>query len=276
MTDDRRKQILEMIAKLSKITKESNAFQGEINNAAAKIQELMDKYSITSMEVDEVVAKGDDNEFKAAFESKFAEYQVKGIVKWHWDLAAIIARMTHTKSYCTSYGRRGTFVFFGEKVNTEVATQLFIEWVQVIEMMAISALDDYWKVVMKKYDYKGWLKSKKDKELHHGKWPGYQDKFMNTVPYEERTTYFKSSWLQGCVDGLSHAVSEQEDSRNKEVGSAIVLYTEKVDEAYALMKKGMRFRSAHVAGGRVGSGAGYQSGYKTGKGLNLTRKKIGD
>ena len=268
MTEDRRKQILEMIAKLSRITRESNAFQGEIENAASKIQELMDKYSITQDMVDEVNASSNSRELEREFESKSADYCVRGIVRWHWDLAGVIARITHTRHYCRSYKRTGTFVFFGEQANVEVATALFIEWVQVIEMMAVSALDDRWKYLMKKYDYNGWLMEKKER--------GYADeKFMDSVPFEERTTYFKSSWLQGCVDGIRCAVSKQEELREEKVGTAIVLYQDKVDEAYAIMAKEQKFSRVSVSSPKLYSSQGYEGGYKVGKGITLNSKKIG-
>lgn len=267
MTEDRRKQILEMIAKLSRITKESNAFQGEIENAASKIQELMDKYSITQGEVDEVNASSDSRELEREFESKSADYLVRGIVKWHWDLAGVIARITHTRHYCRSYRRTGTFIFFGEQANVEVATALFIEWVQVIEVMAVSALDDRWKYLMKKYDYSGWLREKRER--------GYaDDKFMDSIPFEERTTYFKASWLQGCIDGICHAVSEQERLREEKVGTAIVLYQDKVDAAYAIMAKEQGFRGVSIKSSRLYSRQGYNDGYNTGKGITLNSKKI--
>lgn len=267
MTTDARSRIIKTIAKLSKmVDPDANAFQGEINNAAAKIQELMDKYSISQAELQAAQVNSSNKEMDEQFATKTAEYTIKGVKAWHWALAKVIATITHTKYYATSgYKTRHHMQFFGELGNSEVAASLFAEWVQVIEAMAISATDDYWKVVMKKYNYSGWLKDKKAN--------GYSDKFMDTVPPEERTTYYKISWLDGCVTGIKHAVEAQEEKRAKEVSTALVLYEEKVELAYKSLS--LKFKHVKVNSARGSSNIGRDQGYEAGSKIKIGLNKVG-
>ena len=266
MTTDARTKIIETIAKLSAMMNpDANAFQGEINNAAAKIQELMDKYSISQAELQAAQVDSSRKDFDQQFATKTAEYTIKGIKAWHWALAKVIAEITHTKNFSRGYGTRHHMQFFGESANSEIASNLFAEWVQIIEAMAISATDDYWKIVMKKYNYAGWLKDKKAN--------GYSDKFMETVPYEERTTYYKISWLDGCVLGIKHAVHKQEEKRSQEVSTALVVYEEKVELAYKSLE--LRFRTVKVNHARGSSNIGRDQGYEAGSKIKIGLNKVG-
>ncbi len=266
MDTNARTKIIETIAKLSAMTNpNANAFQGEINNAAAKIQELMDKYSITQDELDAKNMETSKQEMNRGFESKGAEYVIKGVKNWHWRLADVIGRITHTKNYARTSGTRCTMVFYGDPNNSTIASSLYTEWVQIIEAMSISATDDYWKVVMKKYNYAGWLKEKKAN--------GYSDKFMDTVPFEERTTHYKSSWLEGCIQSITKAVQNAEDERSKEVSTALVVYDAKLNSEYAIMTK--RFTTMKVSRPRGHSDAGYAAGREAGSKIKIGLNKVG-
>lgn len=267
MTTDAREKIIATIAKLSAMTNpEANAFQGEINNAAVKIQELMDKYSISQAELQAAQADASHKEFNDQFATKTAEYTIKGIKAWHWSLAKTIAKITHTKNFSRGYGTRHHMQFFGEAANSEIASNLFAEWVQVIEAMAISATDDYWKVVMKKYNYAEFSKLKKAS--------GRNDlKFMDTVPFDERTTYYKISWLDGCVMGINHAVHEQEEKRSQETTTALVVYEEKVELAYKSLA--LQFKKARVNHARGSSNIGRDQGYEAGSKIRIGLNKVG-
>jgi hypothetical protein len=268
---DNRKKILEMISKLTKLTsKDSGAFQGEIDNAAAKIQELMDKYSISQAEVDEAKNEQAAKTMEEEFKTQTAEYVIKGIKKWHMDFAQAVAEMTHTKRipsvYSSGNSQRAVMNFFGVKENTEVASAIFVEWVQIIQIMCESAVDDHWKYLMKEYDYAGHLKEKKES--------GYGDeKFQDRIPYEERTTYFKPSWLQGCVDSIISSVRQQNAKRAKEMTNAIVLYKEKVEEKFIEAYEG-KTEKFNLRSGKVASNIGYSRGREAGSKINLGSKRI--
>lgn len=271
MTDTTaRQEILRKIAQLSKFkSTDSGAFQGEVSNAAGLIQKLMDKYSISQGEVEETIAQNETKAVEEVFKSKASDYVVHGLVKWHWDLAGAIARITHTKNYFGIYKRTGVAKFFGAEGNVEVATNLFAEWVQIIESMAISATDDYWKVVMKKYDYAGFLARKKENG-----W-GREMKFMDEVPFSERTTYYKQSWLDGCLTAILTSILKQERERTKDMSNAIVLYNDKMlikyDEFAALEK----MRPAKIARVKVYSDQGYRDGHETGSKIKIGSSRIG-
>lgn len=255
-----RRKILERVVKLSNmVSPDANAFQGEINNAAAKIQELMDKYSISAEDV-EAAKSGADSKQDEAF-TEGSGCKIDGIKPWHWVLANAIARVTHTRHYALTNRTTAWMKFFGRGGNSEVASSLFSEWSQVIEAMAESATDDYWKVVMKKYHYADFLKQKK-LGLTHGK-------FMDSVPYGERTTYYKRSWLDGCVDQIMQAVREQEKTRTDETSTALVIYDEKLTEAYNDFSKNFRSAKSAVRKTRGYSEVGYGAGREAGSTINI-------
>lgn len=253
MTTDR-EQVLSKIAKLSKIVNpDSNAFQGEMNNAAALIQKLMDEYAISWEEVHAKEADQQRDEVETQYVPLEAEQFIKGIKQWHWDLAHIIERVTHTKVYSVSRGGAGKFVFFGPQTASEAACQLFAEWSVNIELMSQLAYNARFFELAAKY----------------GRGKG----LMERVPLSERTTYFKQNWLQGCVRGMMEAVLERERQRGAGQVSALVLYDEKLANAYKEISK--HFRTVHPKGPFHYNEAGYTSGKKVGRSLDITTKKIG-
>ncbi len=248
-----REQVLAKIAKLSKIVNpDSNAFQGEMNNAAALIQKLMDEYAISWDEVHTKEADQQREEFEAKYVPLEADQYIKGIKQWHWSLAHIIERVTHTRAYSTTYKGSGKFTFFGPQTAAEAAAQLFAEWSVNIELMSQLAYNARFFELADKY----------------GRGKG----LMERVPVSERTTYFKQNWLQGCVHGMMEAVQERERQRGVGQVNALVIYDEKLAKAYAELSK--NFRHVSVKGPSHYNEAGYSSGKKVGRSLDITAKKI--
>lgn len=265
--DSRRKTIIEQIAHLSKFTSEdSHAFQGEINNAAKLIQDLMDKYSISQQDLDLAKAEKQAEEVKQEFQEKRSDYRVHGLAEWHWTLAWIISRITHTKYYFGTYKKEGTAKFFGDQTNAEIAAVLFAEWVQIIMVMCESAIDDHWKYLIEKYHYKEFLARKKaGLEFGH---------FMDSVPSHERTTYFKSSWYKGCVRGIQTAIYEQERERETTATNALVVYHENLNQKFQDYSLAIKMKTIELKPTKVHSSIGYNQGYETGKKIKIGSRRI--
>src|SRR5687767_12462320 len=99
METTEREKMVERIRGLMNIQAESaNAFEGEIANAAALAQKLMDKYNITLAEVELSGNKVMDIKFVG----KDSTTAIGGIQQWHWKLAEAIGRITQTKHYSSS------------------------------------------------------------------------------------------------------------------------------------------------------------------------------
>ena len=99
MENKEREQLIDRIRHMMEIQETSaNAFQGEMANAAALAQKLMDKYGITLAEVELSGNKAMD----AKFVNQPATVSIQGIESWHWALARSIGRITQTKHYSSS------------------------------------------------------------------------------------------------------------------------------------------------------------------------------
>lgn len=254
MTSEQKDKIIDLISKMSALTAtDSGAFQGEISNASAKIQELMDKYSITWAEVHGKMADKQSKEFEDAFTTQNSDYVHKKVLKWHWKLARIIARVTHTKYYVT---RDTTMVFFGTTENASIASSLYTLWVANITKMAKDACEVHRKNMVEEY--------------------GNRPKFWTSLPKELQWRYYFNSWIDGCLDGMNSNVYEQEQHREKEVEKAIVLYTRKVEEEWDNFTESMRFKKVNTAGNgsSVFSNAGYTSGKTTGSSIKIGSKGV--
>lgn len=257
-----KQKIIEQVLKLRKLADpNSGAFQGEMESAARKIQEFMDKYTISASDVDDAEAEAGFRETETIFNEMRSDFEIAGLAAWHWALAKQVARITHTKTWARTTGRRGRMVFFGSSENSRVALEIFDEWVTLIAEVAEKSLKDHWKLVMREYDYDGFLRRKK-LGLEYGK-------FMDTVPKGLRTTYYKESWLNGCIDGIRSSIDSQEESRTQETSTALVPYTTALDRAYnQIPMEQAKTRE------RVGSLLAYASGQQFGKSVRLGSKKL--
>jgi hypothetical protein len=279
--------ILKMITNLSKLTEDSGAFEAEASSAAAKIQELMEKYAISQMDVDNYRADKQEQEFKVAFKSAEAEYKHKNVQEWEWSLTRLIATITMTRHYVTGhgahkrYGGSARMVFFGVKENAEMASQLYTLWHTNIEVMAEQAR---WANVLE-------LKKK------YGHYPKFRHWIAENRP-DEDPKYFRSSWISGCLRAMHDKVWEEEQARHggnehhprspagkltagqqvrteeqKSNTSAIVLYKAEVDKAYQALSEG--FTSVKTGGGSKGfSPKGYMQGRETGSKIKIGSKQL--
>lgn len=247
MATDKNK-IIEMIAKMSALTADSGAFQGEISNASSKIQELMDKYSISWNEVHAHTYDKQSKEYEEAFGDQSSDYMHKQVKKWHWDLARLIARVTHTRQFLS--GSR--FAFFGTVENAEIASALYTLWVSNISKMSEDALKVHKREMLKEF--------------------GDHKNFWSSLPYDLQPKNFKPGWIDGCLAGMLKNVAEQEQQRPKEAAASIVLYKKSVDIEYEKISK--RFKTARVSRSSGFSNAGYAAGSKVGSSINIASKPV--
>lgn len=268
---ERRKKILEQIAKLQRIANpDSNAFQGEINNATRMIMELMDKYNISEVDVHEANIEAEKKEVEEQFKPYKAEQLIKGIKQWHWSLAHIIERVTHTKAYQKAYRNNGHLYFFGSDTNAQIAAALFADWVGIIEDMSLKAVRQYAREMEKKYDYATWEAGKR-KAVAEGEGE-YYPKFQDTIPYRERTTYFKPNWLSGCVAGMLEVVVEKERARDTHAKHALMVVDQNMMVRYKQFAVG--FGTVNLKQARGSSLVGYERGQQVGRSIDITSSRV--
>lgn len=251
---EQRAEIIAKVRKLAAIANpDSNAFQGEMENAAKLISKLMDDYTISWGEVHEQAAREQEAELKDEFIAMQAENQIRGIMQWHWELAGLIARVTHTKTYghTDKKMKNGVMVFFGAETNAAVATALFAEWSLIIERMAVNAYSSRFKQLRKVY--------------------GAGDGLMDRVPPSERLTNFKPSFIQGVVDGMREVVNCNERERSRESTMALMVISSALNKRYAELSTG--FRSAKVRKPEYHE-AGYKMGRKVGENIDISLKRV--
>jgi hypothetical protein len=254
---------MEVILKLmALVASDSNAFEGEIANATAKIQQLMLRYSISDYELNMKKADREHADYKKIFKEGASGVKNLRTLKWHWDLASLIATVTNTK-----YFRRGSwksdiqksareFYFFGTEQNVQVASQLYTQWITDIANMADAALKARRDELTEKYD-NNHVKAKN---------------FWPNLPSEERTLHYRTSWIIGCIQGMREAVAVEEKTISKTSSTAIQLYRTEIEKSYEDFSKG--FKKINIGGGRGFSFDAYQKGKETGKKINIASKRI--
>jgi len=268
-----RKKIIEQVRKLSEIVNpDSGAFEGEIANASAAMQRLMDKYSISMAEVHEAGNVVIDE----AFKSKNADAMFGVIRSWHWQLARVIAHITHTKHFSTGkytdddkpmktvYGYERslgkTIGFYGKESSAELASQLFVEWLNKLTLMALEATSVYCKELVTEYN-----------ELNRGI-RSVNSAYRISGLMGEHPNVFRQSWLQGCLSAVSKSLQEQEDSRTKNVSLALVVFDENLAAKWKLFSKGFNTVSS---GGNDFNTLGYAKGSEVGATLHIGQKSMG-
>lgn len=266
--EDKREKIIEQIHKLMGITNpDSNAFQGEISNASAMIQRLMDKYSISEAEI----AIKNNKTVEEAFDKKSSTTVFGGIVSWHWRLARVIQAVTHTKCYSTygsgktisGKGKSGKVIaFFGTPDNIAIATMLFDQWVGIITEMAGKATTQWCHELAKMYP---------EEYATLAKPSNYNFKY---IPNGHKPLVFKSSWLKACVDAMNDAVLHEEKQRTTTMTNALVVYNKNVMVAYSAFSRG--FRHAHTRGQSSTSAEGTRRGHEAGSKLHVSLHNLAD
>jgi len=248
-----KQSIIEQIAKMSELLKDGGAFEGEIANASAMIQKLMTKYSIEWNDIHSHKANEQHKEMAKIFSKEYSDFEHKVIKKWHWGLAGVIASATHTRNFSSNQ----RMVFFGVKDNAEIAKVLYALWVVNIEIMAKEAARQNIKDMIKKYP-----------EIPLEK---FRQRLVELHP-EENTRYFRTSWIQGCIDGMNKKIIEQSKNELKVTRDALALYQQDVNKAYANIRSHFKKVSGNKSKGF--SSSGYKQGKATGNGISLTAKPI--
>jgi len=269
MTD--RQKILEKVRKLSEITNpDSGAFPGEIANASALMQKLMDEYSISIGEV----LEGQNQKYDEAFGSANADLMLGLVKSWHWQLAQIISRITHTRHYSTgtyvpdgkrtSFGdkrtRGRTIAFYGPGSSAEMAADLYVEWVSKMTIMVLLATSEYCKglieVYNKTYPHRSPIKS------------AYKIQFLG----DDHPNVFRNSWLMGCLSEISSSLYQQEKARSAGTSSALMIVEKQIDEKWKDYSK--HFSSAAPSERMINS-QGYSSGKEAGASIHIGQKSMG-
>jgi len=261
---------------------DAHAFEGEISNAAALVQRLMDKYNITLAEVE----LSGNKEFEQKFDGKESTTEVGGIQQWHWLLAAAIGRITQTKQYSsTRYtqgkragkkGRHGqenrqrqaykVICFYGKDDNVAIATILFDQWVITIHKMALTATREYTEELERH------LSEEYGKKIDLRRKGGSQYRELG-VDLEDTPRVFLDSWLKGCTIAINHKLEEQEESRSKKTSTALMVIQSKLDVAYEqFTSKGFSTAKAH--GSRRTNVAGYVAGSVAGNSISIGSKEL--
>lgn len=264
MTKPNRDKMIETIQKLMEVTEDNKAFENEIAVASAKIQALMEKYSIAW---GEILGKKEED-LTEKFESAAADSVLYNTLAWNWSLARVIARVTHTKHYRTKVyseepveketmrynpgykkqrepirNKYRTMAFYGEPANAELAARLFSKWLSRVDLMSLEARKLYSKKV-------------KAGEIDN--------------PVDPRV--YRRSWLKGCLDAMMKKVLAQEEERATQAEKAMVLYDDRVEAAYEEFSKG--FGKVNVNGGRQLSFEGLMDGAEIGEQINVAAEKL--
>jgi len=282
MENKEREALINKIRGMMEIQSEdSNAFEGEMANAAALAQKLMDKYGITLAEVE--MSGNKDVEVK--FQGKDSLTSVGGIEKWHWQLAQAIGRITQTKYYSSSRyakakrasvnhpGRRIKYshdgktkdyqeykiiVFWGTPSAVEIATMLFDQWVPTIRKMALEAtriyIEELEAYVLEEYGKKVDFKRKGGKEYR-----------QYGIELEDTPRAFLAGWLMGCTRTINKKLEEQEKARTAATANAIVLVQTKLETAFVEFSSKNLGKGSSRGGGAInilGLARGTQAGEK--------------
>lgn len=266
--DDTRRKMLEKVRALAQLANpENGAFENEAAVATAAMQRLMDKYSISMAELMEEETRKLD-QVMVDLESTASLHE---ITAWHWRLARVIGRMTHTKHYGsyntgsynwrTKTGRRDKRIaFYGPEDAAKLAGDLFAEWLVRIELEADLATKRYAEQLKDE-----WNSDNPERPVKSA----YNIKGLG----EDHPLVYKSSWLSGCLSGLDHAMWEQEKERSQQTSSALAIYDGKLAEAWNEHSKGLKSVSMNSTGSR--NGAGLRDGRSAGASMHIGQKKVG-
>lgn len=262
--DNVRESILNKVKGLAAIANpESGAFPGEIANASAVMQRLMDKYQTSWEEVVLTQKEVSDHFVGIDSQSIIGSFRV-----WHWALGRVIARITGTKHYRTgafgttlrdkkkkTHGKR--MCFFGSESTAQVAADLFDLWVVLIDDMAKAATAEYVRKMT--IDCADDMREQGVRQFRHLQGLG-------TL----HPNIWRDSWLEGVIAGINSALYEAEHARDEQTSTALMVIQEKVLVAYEEFSAG--WQSVNTSS-RSGNLAAYKAGVAKGKTINLNSHK---
>lgn len=267
-TPSEREHIMNLIRKLAALANpENNRFPEEIAAASAKMQELMDRYSIGLVEVMNDIPA---DRMSAIFAGRQSNSIIGSVKPWHWSLGRAIDRITHTKHYAhvaVGTTTRGTkdvrgrkMSFFGDEKAIETACYLFDEWLDKIDRMSVEATSMYIEIMTPQYADE--MDEQGVKQFRHLR--GLGDMHPNV---------YRSSWLDGVMSGIHQALDEQEQSRSQETSTALVKVDRALLVAYDMFTAGWRARS--TSSDRGFNNSAYYAGRQIGQTIRIGSKKIG-
>lgn len=273
--DNQRTKILSTIRSMARIADpEHGASIGEMSNASALMQKLMDKYLISMAEVMAEDIGSPEKEF--AYAQKSAQAILGKLRQWHWVLARLVGRITHTRHFSTSqrseearrttkgkklkYG--STMAFYGHEQNVNLACDLYDDWLVRLTSMASNATEKY----------KTELLFQLNEEAKRLGEDLITDLYRRDLGNLHPNTY-RMSWLLGCLQAMNMAVYEEEDKREEITSTAIVLYDNNLKDAWIKYSSGMQRASNSSKENRV-NWEGMDDGASVGKGLKIDRKEL--
>lgn len=293
MDSNDRDRILETVRKLAAMASpESGAFPQEIATASAKMQSLMEQYTISMSEV--LFVKENSNGNRREFDSASSKGMLGALKRWHWQLARDIAKITGTKHYASSgYGAtlrdknarsHGHHMsFFGLNQSCQLAADLFDEWVVLIDDMGKKATADYVRELT--IIYRKEMQFQDVKQVRHLTGLG-----------DEHPNIWRNSWLEGVATGIMSSLLEQgkkehpryEHHPRTEAGkreraahpeyatqttsTALAMVTTAVEVAYKDFSRNFRHMGGSSSSGR--NIFAYGAGHAVGKTLKIGSKKI--
>lgn len=260
-TDVDRNKIIMQVKKLSELANpENGGYENEVSVAAAKMQQLMDKYNISLLEV---MQADEISPSSILFEQLEATIFLPRLAPWHWKLARAIGYITSTKHYSTSkfgnferhQGWGSTFCFFGNIESCRTATFLFDKWVVEFNQMATQATSQYCKEKCAEY--------------------GAKNAYRINYRYQaEHPNAFRNSWLIGCANAVATAAYDQTKKRDTATSQALMVIENKLVAAYKEHSK--EFRTVNTSGSGNMNPEGYMKGMSTGNSLSLNPKSLGN
>jgi len=230
-----REKILQKIRNLAAVADPaSGAFQGEMENAAKLMQKLMDQHAV---QWSEIFLNKSEQERSDLFGQCTGKILLGTVKVWHWMLARLIARITHTKHYVTSgYGptardphknHRGKYMsFFGTLSNAQAACNLYDDWVVILDDMAKKASSVYCKELTKKYGVKN--------PIQHFSQIIYEADLLGDylTMDQDHPNVWRHSWLMGMIDGIRDALTKAEEERTEETSKVLVVLDKELLGAY--------------------------------------------
>lgn len=127
-------QILAKIAKLSELTIENGATQAEANLAASKIQELLDKYSLTMDQVKPLK--------QHTTQDVNIEVLKRDTQRWFdWELKLLNAVTYATGTHYVYWSHKVSFIGVGQ--DPIIAKQLYVQYRAIAQALAKRATQDY-------------------------------------------------------------------------------------------------------------------------------------
>lgn len=253
LTDAELDSIMERIQKMMRLRDNPAATVGEVANAAAMIQSLLDKYNLTLSEIGAHKANG-----RNEYDRKDFDLGVSGNLQSQWrsDLMWAITRTNWCRAILL-HGRKGGYPFFNKETGTWDVTK------PTNSRMALIGKPYNVQVCIELYQFL-YEELNRLATLH---WKQYAAMPYNDVTKQNRAgkiMRFRHSFFMGAVSEISARLAEQRRQSSAQITALVVVsdkaLTTEVSKHFPLLKHGVRRSSvdgdAYAAGQHVGRNIG--------------------